>query len=1327
MTTPYSNRKRNSYTLWLALAALCVIVPPALASGPLVASQGHGLMLAGNSTVCAVGENTNGELGDGTDVDRLSPVTTAVITSATGISTGYSHTLAVLSNGTVWSWGINDNGELGNGGTNPDPTPMPVTGLTGMTAVAAGQYHSVALKSDGTVWAWGYNGQGQLGDGTATQRLSPVKVVNLTGVVAIAAGADWSMALKNDGTVWGWGDNTSGQLGIGTFVSSLTAVQVVGLSGVTSIAGGDAHSMALKSDGTVWTWGYGGYGQLGNGSTAYQNNIVQASGLTGVIGIAAGLDHSVAVKSDGTVWAFGRNDSGQLGDGTTTNRTSPVQVPGLTGQIAVAAGATFSQALKSDGTMRAWGNNAHGQLGNGTTTASIVPVSSSTCASGVFATPGTSPLLSRVAASQNHSLAVKSDGTVWAWGENNYGELGDGTTVGRTSPVQAAGVTGATGVSAGYSHSLAVLSNGTVWSWGFNQDGELGNGTTNSPKPTPLAISGLTGITAVAAGQYHSLALKNDGTVWAWGYNSNGQLGDGTTTERLSPVQVISLTGVVAIAAGSSTSMALKNDGTVWTWGNNSYGQLGIGTFTQSTSPVQVLGLTGVVAIAGGDLHSMALKSDGTVWTWGYDGYGQLGDGATGYQTEIVRASNLTGIIAIAAGVNHSLAVKNDGTVWGWGLNTSGQVGDGSVTNRTAPVQVSVLTSGVAVAAGAAHSLAVQRDNSIWAWGSNSTGQFGAATPASSTVPVSTLPNFVVLTGPILTIEAPTSGASISGTVTVSGWAIDPFYGAIGGVVVKVDGNTVGNATYGVSRTDVCTTYPGRPGCPNVGFTFALSTSGLSLGAHTITVIATDNDGNPDTGSASVGVTVTPSNPIVSGQVTASGVGLSGVTINVNGSQATSTTTDANGNYSVTLGYGGTYTLSAARGGYSFSSPVTFSNLTVNQTANFTGIAVAGLEFYSVTPCRIADTRTGAGFTGAYGPPLMAAQSTRTFNVPASSCGIPSTAAAYSLNFTVIPSGPLGNLTTWPTGQAEPNVSTLNDSLGTIVANAAIVPAGTNGAISIFVTDATNVLFDINGYFAPPLASGLEFYPATPCRIADTRTGAGFSGAYGPPLMAGQSTRTFNIPASSCGIPSTAAAYSLNFTVIPSGPLGNLTTWPTGQSEPNVSTLNDSLGMIVANAAIVPSGTNGAISVFVTDTTNLLFDINGYFAPPLASGLKFYPVTPCRIADTRTGAGFSGAYGPPSMAAQSTRTFNIPASTCGIPSTAAAYSLNFTVIPLGPLGNLTTWPTGQATPNVSTLNDSLGTIVANAAIVPAGTNGAINIFVTDATNVLFDINGYFAQ
>jgi hypothetical protein len=471
----------------------------------------------------------------------------------------------------------------------------------------------------------------------------------------------------------------------------------------------------------------------------------------------------------------------------------------------------------------------------------------------------------------------------------------------------------------------------------------------------------------------------------------------------------------------------------------------------------------------------------------------------------------------------------------------------------------------------------------------------------------------------------------------------------------------------------------------------------------------------------------------VSGRITLSGTGLSGVAINVNGSQTFSTITDTFGNYSVSLTVSGSYTLSASLGGYSFNPlPVVITNPTTNQTQNFAATSVSGLDYYPVTPCRVADTRV-ATFPAGFGPPSMSGGSTRTFNILSSPCaaGIPGNVAAYSLNFTVVPpsGGPPANLTTWPATQpAMPNVSTLNYS-GSVVANAAIVPAGTNGAIDVFVNYPTDVLLDIDGYFAPPLSTGLEFYPVTPCRIADTRTGAGFTGQFGPPTMQGGATRTFNIPASSCGIPSTASAYSLNFAVVPpgGGPAANLTTWPAGQSMPNVSTLNYS-GSVVANAATVPAGANGAINVFVNYPTDVLFDTDGYFAPLLPSGLHFYPVNPCRIADTRVGAGFTGQFGPPTLIGGSTRTFNIPAASCGIPATAAAYSLNFTVVPVAgvPPSNLTAWPANQAAmPNVSTLDFS-GSVAANAAIVPAGPNGAINVFVNYSTDALLDINGYFA-
>ncbi len=263
--------------------------------------------------------------------------------------------------------------------------------------------------------------------------------------------------------------------------------------------------------------------------------------------------------------------------------------------------------------------------------------------------------------------------------------------------------------------------------------------------------------------------------------------------------------------------------------------------------------------------------------------------------------------------------------------------------------------------------------------------------------------------------------------------------------------------------------------------------------------------------------------------------------------------------------------------------------------------------------------------------------------------------------------------------------------------------------VSIFVTGGTG-----------PGPNALRFVPVTPCRVADTRNAAG---PFGGPSVAGGTTRDFIIPNSACGIPSTAQAYSLNVAVVPAGPLGFITMWPSGLTQPLASTLNSLDGRIKSNASIVPAGAGGAISVFASNTTDVVLDINGYFVPATdPTALAFFPVTPCRIADTRQATATFGA----SLAGGQSRTFPILSSTCNIPATARAYSLNLTAVPPGPLGFVTAWPTGQGQPGSSSLNALTGTVTANAAIVPAGAGGSIDIFASNGTQMVIDVNGYFA-
>jgi hypothetical protein len=372
----------------------------------------------------------------------------------------------------------------------------------------------------------------------------------------------------------------------------------------------------------------------------------------------------------------------------------------------------------------------------------------------------------------------------------------------------------------------------------------------------------------------------------------------------------------------------------------------------------------------------------------------------------------------------------------------------------------------------------------------------------------------------------------------------------------------------------------------------------------------------------------------------------------------------------------------------------------------------AGLTFVPVTPCRVADTRNPAG---AFGGPSLAAHGTREFDIPNSTCNIPATAQAYSVNATVVPHGFLGFLTAFPCGQSLPLASTLNATDGRVKAAAAIVPAGTNGGLCFFSTDSTDLVLDINGYFVPNTSpTALAFFPVTPCRVVDTRLAAG---SLGGPTLAANSSRTFPILSSPCNLPATAQAYSMNFTAVPQGPLGFLTTWPADQTQPLVSTLNANLGGVTANAAIVPAAANGDISVFVSNPSDVVIDVNGYFAPPAAGGLSLFPLTPCRVLDTRT-----SPVHPPTATPFDV---SVALSGCGAPATAQSFVLNATVVPPGPFGFLTLWPQLTTQPLVSTLNAIDGAITSNMAIVPT-TNGVISAFGSHPVQLILDMSGYFA-
>jgi len=292
------------------------------------------------------------------------------------------------------------------------------------------------------------------------------------------------------------------------------------------------------------------------------------------------------------------------------------------------------------------------------------------------------------------------------------------------------------GVAAGALHSVLAKADGTVWAWGNNFEGQLGDGTT-TPSQAPELISGISGVVDVAAGDYHTVALKSDGTVWAWGRNLYGQLGDGTSTQQLAPVETQGLSGVTAVACGANSTYALTSDGTVWAWGNNAYAQLGDGTQTDQFLPVQVLGLSGIVAIAAGEVHGLALAADGTVWAWGNNSAGQLGDGTTNMEMSPIEIPTLTGMIGVGADGNHSAAVMSDGTLWCWGDGLDGQLGIGDrPLIWPDPTAALDLAGVVAVDAGVYHTVALIDDGTLAACGSNLFGQLGDGTNTDRPVAV---------------------------------------------------------------------------------------------------------------------------------------------------------------------------------------------------------------------------------------------------------------------------------------------------------------------------------------------------------------------------------------------------------------------------------------------------------------------------------------------------------------------------------------------------------------------------------------------------------------
>ncbi len=713
-------------------------VPVLRGASAVAAGFGHTLVIKEDRSVYAWGWNNQGQLGDGTTEDRDAAIPVTGLADIVAIAAGDDHSLALAADGTLWAWGGNDYGQLGTLGSAKESRPIEVRSIGPVRAIAAGENFSVVLRRDGTVMSWGSDDRGQLGTGGRAAAGAPAVIAGLNDVIAVSAGGNYGAALREDGTVWTWGANDRGQLGNGTTADRPRPAPVEGLSGITAIACGYEHALAVRNDGTLLAWGANSSGQLGDGSTQDRRRPVVVQGAGDVAAVAAGHEHSAAVLKNGKVMGWGANLHYELLKPFRPTAVKAEPLPFLDGAVMITSGGYHLTTILGDGTVRSWGANSFGQLGNQRRAYARLPVQALVLnRRATVAKKQASPLapaqkeesIVQCAGGMAHTLALRADGTVWAWGGNFRGELGDGTrrTI-RPVPQSVPDIAEVIAVAAGNRYSLALREDGTVWAWGDNEMRQLGDGTKAQSRKEPVQVAGLSDITAIAAGGTFSIAAKRDGTVWMWGFALLTGGAGNAAAAPLAPVAVRELNNVSSFAVGSGHILALGADGLVRAYGRNEFGQLGDGTMLQRLGFVPVAGLSEVVAVGAGTKYSVALRKDGTVWMWGLIRMPTSQNYFAACNAAPTKVEAIGDVVAIAAGEDHALFLRKDGTVWGWGSGRQFQLGNKVAAWTDQPVPIFGLENVTKIFAGRNHSLALKKDGTLWSWGYNDCGQLGNGT-----------------------------------------------------------------------------------------------------------------------------------------------------------------------------------------------------------------------------------------------------------------------------------------------------------------------------------------------------------------------------------------------------------------------------------------------------------------------------------------------------------------------------------------------------------------------------------------------------------------------
>ncbi len=728
--------------LWILIACL------------LGAVFGMGVTKAG---VLAWGRDDQGQLA----LNRSLYVTKPVIINDSGVLAtkqvtrvvdGYDHALALTSDGLLFAWGDNSRGQLGNGSTRPENRPVPVAmdafENKKVVGVAAGWQFSAAWTEDGAVFVWGWSDDGECGVFTPNV-LSP-RLVN-TGALAgkvvtkVSAGTRFLLALTSTSELVGWGYNRSGQLGNGMTtdtevpVSISTGTVLDGLE-ITEFTAGNFHSLAVSADGRVFSWGYGALGRTGN---ALIPGLVDMSGaLAGkkVSKVTAGYEHSVALTEDNLLYAWGDNEYyTYLGDPSFTAywssipRALKMEEFGTRKIVQIAAGVNHSMALADDGTLYVWGYGGGGQFGNGHRSSARTPIESLPSGERVGRT--ISRLCEDLNARTTHVLTT--DGKLLGWSSDQQGQVGHGSPAWRSEPADL--------MPEIYDEPTRLQASSKGPFVEFRQDDSLFPTSMHSANPPYRLIEG-TQTKQAEAGIDHLVYLDSTNTLKSYGSNTYGQLGGGTDDTSDSTATVLT-SGVLAgksvsqLCAGAHFSLVLTTDGGLYSWGKNDRGQLGIGIAPNSNQPVAVdvsMALAGKapITLAAGDDHVLCVTSDGGLYAWGANDRGQLGIGTSvdcPTPVEIPRAGELAGVtfIKVWAGVTHSFALTSDGRLFGWGSNDHGQLGIG--TSSSSVLSPTLVSTGDAmlgktvqkIAAGRDFTLILCTDGSVFGMGDNRYGSLG--------------------------------------------------------------------------------------------------------------------------------------------------------------------------------------------------------------------------------------------------------------------------------------------------------------------------------------------------------------------------------------------------------------------------------------------------------------------------------------------------------------------------------------------------------------------------------------------------------------------------